>query len=425
MLEPTNLNFTHHPEDQQIEQALLSLNADTSDPLLGKRRTSDFDHRLGYLIFLLLGCAPQLVQNALFSETAIFKQEQPEGRNISAYMITAFMLANIFCLVYLFLQRFVGISDKVYVYIILFGNFFLCCMITVYWKHTKDIHPIGDLSIVLIICSFFAGALGNVSTLVFFSFATQYRPYLTSALSTGYGVSGLITSGLALTQNPTKMRFGVDDYFAAIAGVLAVSIIVFMMIAHSNWAHRLRADAREQDDTDTESAFSEESDRPIPYGAVFGILFIMFWVSMLTFFIPALIPYTGRNDEEMAYLNAIFLVFPPIGALLVGWFKFYALSVTTAVQTIAFLFLVLPALDATKDVLPFYGWLLYCLLMLFGLLSGYTTTMIYLKLRKDLAEYPLYIDKIARFAAFANQLGAIVGILLNDVIIISKLYYHS
>lgn len=276
MLEPTNLNFAHHPEDQQIEQALLSLNADSSDPLLGNRRTSNFDHRLGYFVFLLLGCAPQLVQNALFSETAIFRQEQPEGRNISAYMITAFMSANVFCLVYLFLQRYVGISDKVYMYIILFGNFFLCCMITVYWKHTETIHPFGDLSTVLIVCSFFAGALGNVSTLVFFSFANQFKPYLTSALSTGYGVSGVITSSLSLVQNPSLQRFQVDDFFAAIAGVLAVCIILFMIVAHGNWSHRLRADAREQEDTDTESTFSEESDKPIPYGTVFGILFSMF-----------------------------------------------------------------------------------------------------------------------------------------------------
>ena len=101
---------------------------------------------------------PQAVEGSI-------KQEQPEGRNISAYMITAFMLANVFCLVYLFLQRFIGISyvftilelmfvrEKVYMYLILLGNFFLCCMITVYWKSTKDIHPFGDLRYSLKFCS--------------------------------------------------------------------------------------------------------------------------------------------------------------------------------------------------------------------------------------------------------------------------------
>ena len=161
----------------------------------------------------------------------------------------------------------------------------------------------------------------------------------------------------------------------------------------------------------------------------------MFWVSMLTFFVPALIPYTGRSDREMAFLNSIFLVFPPIGALLVGVFKFYALSVTTVAQVRSYLTLLISRLShfcfwfclhwtqqRTCFLFKCGFFIAVCLfdtlsdlqvLMLFGLLSGYTTTMIYLKLRKDLAEYPLYIEKIARFAAFANQV--LVNMFLSNI----------
>lgn len=73
--------------------------------------------------------------------------------------------------------------------------------------------------VVLMICSFFAGAAGNTSTLVGFSFATRYKEVFVSALSAGFGMSGLIPSLLNFAQNT-----GAD---------LVRPFIILMLVWHS------------------------------------------------------------------------------------------------------------------------------------------------------------------------------------------------
>lgn len=63
-----------------------------------------------YLAFLLLGIAPQLLQNMIFSEAPILAAVMPEGRAIQAHIIAAFMVANAVTLCYLILQFFFKIS---------------------------------------------------------------------------------------------------------------------------------------------------------------------------------------------------------------------------------------------------------------------------------------------------------------------------
>jgi len=60
---------------------------------------------IAYILFLILGSAPQLTQNALFSETAYLRDRTPEEREITAYIVTVFVLANIFCLFYVLAQH--------------------------------------------------------------------------------------------------------------------------------------------------------------------------------------------------------------------------------------------------------------------------------------------------------------------------------
>lgn len=49
--------------------------------------------------------------------------------------------------------------------------------------------------------AFVAGAAGNTSTLIGFSFAAQYKEIFVSALSAGFGLSGLLPSLLTFAQN--------------------------------------------------------------------------------------------------------------------------------------------------------------------------------------------------------------------------------
>jgi len=160
-------------------------------------------------------------------------------------------------------------------------------------------------------------------------------------------------------------------------------------------------------------------------------LSLCFFIAMITFFVPAMIPFMAGASELMGYMNAIFLVFPPIGAALAGLFKFYFVPFTALLQMALFVYLLLPLLQATSSLnIPAYSWLQITLMVLFGLLSGYNTTMVYLRIRRDLTGndsdsqqfHPFAVEKASRWAAISNQIGAMIGIIVNDVLIRTYMY---
>jgi hypothetical protein len=57
-----------------------------------------------YAAFVLLGVAPQLVQNMIFSEAPLMASYLPEGKALQAHIIAAFMVANAITFLYLLLQ---------------------------------------------------------------------------------------------------------------------------------------------------------------------------------------------------------------------------------------------------------------------------------------------------------------------------------
>lgn len=58
----------------------------------------------GYFLFICLGIAPQLLQNAMFSQTPIFIRELSEHKAITTHIVAAFMLANTFAVLYLIIN---------------------------------------------------------------------------------------------------------------------------------------------------------------------------------------------------------------------------------------------------------------------------------------------------------------------------------
>jgi len=92
-------------------------------------------------------------------------------------------------------------------------------------------------------------------------------------------------------------------------------------------------------------------------------------------------------------------------------------------------YILLPVLAATYSFIPTFLWLQFTLMVIFGLLSGYNTTMVYLRIRRDLTGndsetqfHPSVVEKASRWAAFANQIGAMIGIIVSDVVIRFHLY---
>lgn len=59
-----------------------------------------------YISFVLLGVAPQLTENMIFSEAPLLATFLPEGKALQAHIVAAFMIANVITLLYLLLQSF-------------------------------------------------------------------------------------------------------------------------------------------------------------------------------------------------------------------------------------------------------------------------------------------------------------------------------
>jgi len=93
-------------------------------------------------------------------------------------------------------------------------------------------------------------------------------------------------------------------------------------------------------------------------------------------------------------------------------------------------YILLPLLQSTYSLnIPAYLWLQITIMVLFGLLSGYNTTMVYLRIRRDLTGndsdsqfHPSAIEKASRWAAISNQIGAMIGIIVNDALIRTHMY---
>lgn len=73
-----------------------------------------------------------------------------------------------------------------------------------------------DFSLPLLGLAFVAGAVGNTAVVIFFGFVSYYREIFTSALSAGFGLSGLLPSLLVRTEpvnpgTPILTRFPASD----------------------------------------------------------------------------------------------------------------------------------------------------------------------------------------------------------------------
>ncbi|PRP80268.1 hypothetical protein PROFUN_12735 [Planoprotostelium fungivorum] len=386
---------------------------------------------LGYLCFVMLGIAPQLIQNALFSETAVLKSIVPEEKEISAYIVTAFMVANIFCLIYLCIQRYRPITDTFFVYIIMLGNLALCPIIIFLWKKTFFLERWGNVSWILILCSFLAGSFGNTATLVFFAFSSYYHSIFTTALSVGFGVGGAITTIMALVQDPLVKRFPVEVFFLSLGCLLLVTLFTLIIVLHTSWGRSLKRPTYDITDTGRGSTASSYSDymsvnppseevKPVSHlRASLSPLFNMFWLSMITFFVPAVIPFLSDEPRNMMYMNAIFLVAPPVGAMVTGWLKVYHLTWSSVIVSILLCVIIIPVIKTTQTFSVEF-WIVCILLVCFSLVSGYGSTMVYLRIQRDWDREPRVMEKVSRWAGFANQIGATIGIVINDIIIRSN-----
>lgn len=261
------------------------------------------------MFFILIGIAPQLVQNAIFAETAVFRLYLAEGDNIYFYILAAFVLAHVISFIFVLCPG-LTVASTFFGHLIFMGNLILAIVLSFLWDSQSPNKFAGLTSTSLFLCALFAGICGNTSANVLYPFASKFHPILLTALSAGYGLSGVIVSTLVIAQqsDTTDLVFSVKTYFIVVISLASVCYFIYILMAHSNLADTLLA-AR----TVRSQISVEEPSRTKICTSITSACFNMFICSMITFWLPSLfislVPLSLNSDPRFfSYLNFLFLV---------------------------------------------------------------------------------------------------------------------
>lgn len=159
-------------------------------------------------------------------------------------------------------------------------------------------------------------------------------------------------------------------------------------------------------------------------------LVMMLIASVSTFLIPGSLPYMGETQSQLVWMNIIFLVAPTIGtagAAFIRPFKRSRIVPWTMItlQTILFVYIFLTVLKHTRPYVYHGLPLIFTSLILFAILSGYNSTMVYLILRQEEVVETAMVESAQRWAGFAFQIGGLLGIAGNLGALHNHLYQSA
>lgn len=138
----------------------------------------------------------------------------------------------------------------------------------------------------------------------------------------------------------------------------------------------------------------------------------------------------GETQTQLVWMNIIFLVVPTIGTAAAGFLRPFKRSrivpwVLLSLQTLLFAYLLLTVLRHTRPYVYHKLPLLFAALILFAILSGYNSTMVYLMLRQEEVVEVALVERAQRWAGFAYQAGGFIGVFVNLGVLHGHLYYAS
>lgn len=135
----------------------------------------------------------------------------------------------------------------------------------------------------------------------------------------------------------------------------------------------------------------------------------------------------GESQTQLVWMNIIFLVIPTLGTTAAGFLRIFKRSrivpwVFVTLQTICFVYFILCALKKTRPYVFLNTPIIFVILVIFAILTGYNSTMVYLLLRQEEVVEVAMVEQAQRWAGFAFQLGGFLGIFTNLGMLHSGLY---
>lgn len=152
------------------------------------------------LLVILFGSSAWIAINGLWVQTPLLVTRLPEAWDLPSYIVILTQVANIGPLLYGLLKRFkVNISEKLSIHVIMALGFLCCILLSNFWSVTTIIAE-KPRSLVLLMLTAFMAIVDCTSSVLYFPFITQFKPFYLRSLMIGEGLSGLIPSFAALIQ---------------------------------------------------------------------------------------------------------------------------------------------------------------------------------------------------------------------------------
>jgi len=364
--------------------------------------------------------------NGLFLQLPIFIPELPEGPALAAYMAALIQLANLVAFGYVILQSYHIIRYSISMGFVLVLSIVVSIFISFFWDHKYmtfgSMHSVGVLTL-----TFFAGMVGCLSVVIFFPFASQYHPALTSAISTGMGVNALFASIIALIQNPgDHARFGVSWYFAILSILLIGSLLCFLFSLNSSQVESCRIRNQEYNNPEVkQNLLNETSSNPISSMDVLRRSFIsianQFYNCFMNYILISVLPYSvqgySNSDQLLMWLFTLGMISGSLARFSSAYIKIYHITAINIVQTFFWIFLFTMSFLG-KEPNGINGWIIVVANVLFSAMNGYEDTIIYQKVQKELDGQ--YVERASRFVGLSNQAGAFAGTAVALTLVLTK-----
>lgn len=213
--------------------------------------------------FFLIGVAPWLAVNAIFSQVPIWVAETPEKEKLSSQLMLIVQSANLTPVIFLYCQKKCKPTNNIssiddwnrickdharWLFFIFISSMFVLVLAALSWRMTLNIAN-QERSVALLFCTLVAGSLGCLSSVVIWPFATLFVPNLTTAVSGGMGFAWLLSSVVSLLQKPGQenQAFSASTFFIVISFSILPSLLCLWFVTYTTFAAPFRKNISKQD----------------------------------------------------------------------------------------------------------------------------------------------------------------------------------
>lgn len=181
----------------------------------------------------LLGLPTWMVVDGVWASLSRLADELPEGYSISAPLVLALSLGNMFPLVLTavgshLLEDRKSLTAIIYAILVTAGT--VCVMLSLFWNVSVPLSPHTRASVPLYFLFFVAGSCASCSNVTHYVAVANHKPICTTSLSAGMATGSLCSGLLSILLYYTAPGSCVSIFFMLLAPFFAVGAFGFTML---------------------------------------------------------------------------------------------------------------------------------------------------------------------------------------------------